>query len=56
MSILHKENPLIKIYFCSYSHQGNMPTVMKYTFLAEYLHGADILDTVSIGDPCLYGK
>lgn len=56
MSILHKEDPLTKIYFCSDSPQSNMPTVMNYTVFAENLHGADILDTISIGNLCLYGK
>lgn len=56
MCILHKEDPLIKIFLCSYSHQSNKPTVMKYIVFAEYLNGTDILDSVSIGDLCLYGK
>lgn len=29
---------------------------MKYIVFAEYLNGTDILDSVSIGDLCLYGK
>lgn len=54
--ILHKEDPKIKIYFCTFSHQSNMPTVMKYIVFVEYVHGADMLDAVSIEDRCLYEK
>lgn len=56
MYILHRKDPQIKIYFCSCSHQSNIPTVIKYIVFAEYVHGADILDTVSKGDLCLYEK
>lgn len=45
MCILHKEDPLIKVDFCSYSHQSNMSTLTKYIVFAEFLHGADILDS-----------
>lgn len=55
MCSLHKEDPLIN-FFCSYSHQSNMPTVIKYIVFSEYLHGTDIFGTVSIRDLCLYGK